>query len=175
MGTIRKFTRSYYPLFRPIKKFRNKIIYHFDHADLIHEIGGKNQLDIKKLAGVDCNIFPSKYKDQRYIGWNYNLVTNKYTFYICMYHNSLVTDYNTDGFYAKELTSVLAVGISGITLIFKKDSATIWIERDYNQKLIVGGYYPEMKKGYKKLIYPTFTGKHKADKNYKFKFTMQYK
>lgn len=175
MGTIIKFTRKYFPLFRPIKQFRNRIIFHFEHADLVYKIGGKNQLDIKKLAGLDNNLIPSKYQDQRYIGWNYNLVTNKLTFYICMYHNSLVTDYNTDGFYAKELTSVLAVGISGITLIFKNDSATIWIEQDYKQKLIVGGYYPEIKKGYKKMIYPTFSGKHKADKNYMFKFWVQHK
>ena len=175
MGTIIKHTRSYFPLFRPVKRFNRKIIYHFDHADLKYEIGGKNQLDIKILAGIDNNILPSKYKDQRYIGWNYNLVTNQYTFYICMYHHSLITDYNTDGFYAKELIKVLSVGISGITLIFNNKSATIWIERDLNQKLIVGGYYPVIKQGYKKLIYPTFAGKHKADKNYKFKFTMQYK
>lgn len=175
MGTIRKFTRRYFPLIRPIKEFRNRIIFHFEHADLVYKIGGKNQLDIKKLAGINNNILPSKYLDQRYIGWNYNLVTNKITFYICMYHNSLVTDYNEAGFYAKELVKILANDIKDITVIFKNDSATIWVENNYSGKIIVGGYYPQIEKGYKKMIYPTFSGQHKADQNYMFKFWIQNK
>lgn len=169
MGYIYKYTKRYWPQLKFIKKFNKRIIVHFDESDLLNQIGGKNQLSINKLFGIDNNIFPSRNPDKRYLGWTYNLVTEEITFLLCIEHPSFITDYNYQGLYVKELCKVKAKDYKNISIFFNKDSMSIWVNFHNKRKLIVGGYYPEIYKRVK-YIYPRLNIKSTASHSLKYIF-----